>query len=197
MLVFHDPLWTNYGRSPKPANTADPPLTLTLSICSKSCHGHFMDVANSVVQHFAHLLIRWTSYPNLRKILQRLDTSFVLLTYGTVERRDGTVERQDGTVERRDGTVERRHVALVSLKFTTKPWQCLVLALVLMLPFLKRSLRHLAFAWLFLGSRFMIASATGEFSSGHLSHQRDTWTDNARKCPNFCLMTDRSVSISA
>ena len=69
------------------------------AIRSKSCHGRLMDVASSVVQHVAHLLIRQTSYPNLRKILRRLET-FVLLTYGTVE---------------------RRHMVLVSLKFTTKP----------------------------------------------------------------------------
>ena len=80
------------------ASTADVPLALTLSAQSRTMAALW--TSTSVVQQVAHLLIRRTSYSNLRKILQRLETSFVLLTYGTVE---------------------RCHVALVSLKFATKP----------------------------------------------------------------------------
>ena len=39
---------------------------------SKSCHGHLMDIATSVIQHVAYLLIRRTSYPNLQKCLAQV-----------------------------------------------------------------------------------------------------------------------------
>ena len=58
--------------------------------------------------------------------------------------------------------VERSHVALVSLEFTLKPGQRLMVQLVLMLPLFERSLCHLALVT--LCGRSCLASARWAFS---------------------------------
>ena len=116
-------------------STADPPLAFARSARSRVIAALW----TSLVAWSS--TVRWTRGPGPPEILQ---TAFVLLTHGAVE---------------------RSHVALVPLEFTSKPGQRLMVPLVLMLPLFERSLCHLALAT--LCGRSCLASARWAFSSGH------------------------------
>ncbi len=147
------------------------PATSLQAILSQSRHCRLVDLTSSMVKHIAHFLVRWTTEPDPRNIIEWLETAFVFPAYGAV-----------------DG----RHMVLVSLKLATivrsqdRVW-C------------SRSSSCCHFwnvdfvTWRlpdFLEGPASLA-LHGCLRPAFMSDQQYTWTENARKCPDFCPMTDR------
>ena len=117
-----------------------------------------------MIDDIATLEVRRVSHWCSRKVTQRLCTTFILMTYLTIQ---------------------TRHVCFIAIQLATKPRESLIVAFVLPLPLLKRSAHHLP-----LLAHRSIASSMERLRTDILSDQPNYWTAITCTGPDFCLMTD-------